>query len=42
MESGNDLRASAEELLNCAFLQHGVATDQEWAEELVNRNAPKV
>ena len=36
------LRASAEELLKCAWLSTGIATDQEWAEELVRRNAPKV
>lgn len=36
------LRASAEELLKCAWLSSGIATDQEWAEELVRRNTPKV
>jgi serine/threonine protein kinase len=41
-QKGNNLRASAEELLSCEWLQNGVATDQEWAEELVRRNAPKV
>jgi hypothetical protein len=39
---GDNLRASADELLQCPWLQSGVATDQEWAEELVKRNAPKV
>jgi serine/threonine protein kinase len=42
MEGGDDLRSSAEDLLKCEWLQTGVATDQEWAEELVRRNAPKV
>jgi len=39
---GDNLRASADELLECEWLQSGIATDQEWAEELVKRNSPKV
>ena len=39
---GDNLRASADELLECEWLQTGIATDQEWAEELVKRNSPKV
>ena len=41
-EGDTNLRASAEELLQCSWLSTGIATDQEWAEELVRRNAPKV
>jgi len=41
-QGGDDLRSSAEDLLTCEWLQTGVATDQEWAEELVRRNAPKI
>ena len=37
-----DVRASAAELLQSAWLSSGVATDKEWAEELVRRNAPRV
>lgn len=37
-----DVRASAAELLESAWLAGGVATDKEWAEELVRRNAPRV